>query len=55
MSFWSDLSPDLWWLVEDLWWLVEDTVSISYLEVAGEELNMLNVSTFQTLVFNPIK
>ena len=39
VSFWSDLSPDLWWLVEDLtgsvvagsrricvgwWWLVED-------------------------------
>ena len=26
MSFWSDLSPDLWWLVEDLWWFVEDII-----------------------------
>ena len=35
MSFWLDLSPDLWWLVEDLWWLVEDVVGFCRIFVVG--------------------
>jgi hypothetical protein len=35
VSFWFDLLPDLWWLVEDLWWLVEDVVGFCRIFVVG--------------------